>query len=349
MKFLHLLMLLALSLSLFSLSCKQDKKSFDDVNSEDGQEEDKGKEEGDDDDDDDGDKNEKDKKTKKTKSTDKDEIGLDEADQKRDDDDDDVDKTASGPSPKLPKAKSKCPTLKTGNVEILGHKVQLWVGEKSSKKAPILFYWHGTGSFPGEAQFMSGSVVKDVVSKGGMVASFVARDSTKKGRSTGNNVWYTGDFELADELLACANEQLNIDARRIYSGGCSAGGLQASAMVYERSQYLAGAMPNSGGTIFKYNMKSDGYVPALATTHGGKGDVVVINFGTTSMNQAKDIAGRGGNVINCNHGGGHCQPPGNVVAAQWDFLQKHPYGTKTSPYKKGLPSKYPDACKSIKK
>ena len=53
------------------------------------------------------------------------------------------------------------------------------------------------------------------------------------------------DFEMSDEILACAIQQQDVDPFRVYTAGCSAGGLQAGAMVYGRSSYLAAAMPNS--------------------------------------------------------------------------------------------------------
>ena len=84
---------------------------------------------------------------------------------------------------------------------------------------------------------LMGAEVSEITGEGGVVASFST--STAMGTDTGDAVWYTGDFAMADQILACAVQQLNIDTRQIYTAGCSAGGLQAGAMVCSRSSYLA--------------------------------------------------------------------------------------------------------------
>jgi poly(3-hydroxybutyrate) depolymerase len=154
---------------------------------------------------------------------------------------------------------------------------------------------------------------------------------------------------MAEEILACAVQQLNIDTRRIYTGGCSAGGLQAGAMEYGRSSYLAGTMPNSGGTVFPYKLEDPSHVPALITTHGAMGsDVVGIDFSTTSARETTDIAALGGVAADCDHGGGHCGAPSDYIAAQWQFLKDHPFGVSPDPYAAGLPASFPSGCKIVK-
>ncbi|MDH5676373.1 MAG: hypothetical protein OEZ06_29915 [Myxococcales bacterium] len=214
----------------------------------------------------------------------------------------------TGSDPRIPAAPASCPNLATGNVTIRGQQVQLWVGNRREDvKGSVFFYWHGTGSTSSEASSGLGSAIQEITGNGGMVASFTT--STTNGQSTANNVWYTGDFEMADDLLACAVQQLNIDTRRVYTGGCSAGGLQAGAMVYGRSSYLAAAMPNSGGVIsfFAPSIEDPSHVPSVITTHGAAGvDVVGVDFADTSADLTSGIANLGGFVTNCDHGGGHC-------------------------------------------
>ncbi|HMI91610.1 MAG TPA: hypothetical protein VK509_09625, partial [Polyangiales bacterium] len=200
---------------------------------------------------------------------------------------------------------------------------------------------------PTEASGGLGSAIQEITGDGGIVASFST--TTGEGTNTGNNVWYTGDFKMADIILVCATQQLNIETKRIYTGGCSAGGLQAGAMVYGRSSYLAGAMPNSGGVVRGGALEASGggHVPALITTHGAMGtDVVVIDFSTTSMSQCMDIAKKGGLAVDCDHGGRHCGSPAAVKTAQWQFLKDHPFGAE-DPYKGTLPAGFPAFCKII--
>ncbi|MET0283199.1 MAG: hypothetical protein ABW352_01965 [Polyangiales bacterium] len=256
--------------------------------------------------------------------------------------------TTGSQEPKVPAKPASCPEIKTGNITVKGQQVQLWVGTKvPGKKGPIMFYWHGTGSSSREATGGLGKGNQEILAEGGVIASFTT--TTRAGQNTGNNVWYTGDFEMADEILACAIEQQDVDPRRVYTAGCSAGGLQASAMVYSRSSYLAGAMPNSGGTTFRYQLQDPKHVPPVIATHGAAGrDVVVIDFSTTTATMAKDVVAKGGFMVVCDHGGGHCGSPAAVKNAQWDFMKAHPFGVEPLPYEGGLPAGFPTSCKIIK-
>jgi poly(3-hydroxybutyrate) depolymerase len=242
--------------------------------------------------------------------------------------------------------------LVTGNATIMGQTVSLTVGAKSATKTgPVFFYWHGTGSSAAEGSVFMAAQAQEIASLGGVFASF--EGSTGKGDDTGDAVWFTGDFDMADEILACAVQQLNIDERRVYTGGCSAGGLQAGAMVYDRSSYLAGAMPNSGGLggvsgFFGLKLEDPTHVPSLITTHGMMGvDVVVQDFAQSSLSEAMGIAKLGGFAVDCDHGGSHCGAPADDIAAQWQFLKDHPFGVSPDPYAGKLPASFPSYCKII--
>ncbi len=50
---------------------------------------------------------------------------------------------------------------------------------------------------------------------------------------------------LVDQLVACAVRDHNVDPRRIYTTGCSAGGLFAAALGAARSRYIAAVAPDS--------------------------------------------------------------------------------------------------------
>jgi hypothetical protein len=197
------------------------------------------------------------------------------------------------------------------------------------------------------------SEMQEIISAGGLIASFST--STGSGTDTGDAVWYTGDFAMADQILACAVQQLNIDTTRIITAGCSAGGLQAGAMLFSRSAYLACSMPNSGGEVLTNEFPlEDKHVPSLITTHGGSTDNVVISFAAASATLDSNVASLaasssppGGYVVDCNHGGGHCGAPANDIAAQWQFCKDHPFGVSSDPYASGLPSSFPSYCTVI--
>lgn len=257
-----------------------------------------------------------------------------------------------------------CPTLtgmSGGAVTISGTQVSIWSGTKGSTPAPIVFYWHGTGSTASEVTTFMQAQITEITQEGGLIASFST--STSQGQDTGDAVWYTGDFAMADQILACAVQQLNINTREIYTAGCSAGGLQAGAMMFSRSEYLAAAMPNSGGESFANEfMAENAHVPSVMTAHGGTADMVVISFATASATLDMDVASRaasskppGGYAIDCNHGGGHCgiffATPVNTseyVNAQWQFCKDHPFGVAQDPYASGLPSTFPSYCTVVK-
>jgi predicted esterase len=244
-----------------------------------------------------------------------------------------------GPEPKLPAAPTDCPVLATGNISVMNQQVQLWVGQKQpDKKAPILFYWHGTGSNSGEASLFMASQIQEIQDEGGLVASFTT--STATAMNTGNNVWYTGDFDMVDYILGCAIQQLNIDTHQIYTAGCSAGGLQAGAMVYARSSYLAAAMTNSGGSLLSA-LEDPSHVPSVISAHGSCADKVILFFANMSKAMDKNISQQGGIAVDCDHGGGHCGDPAPLVAAQWQFLKDHPFGVSPDPYANGFPASVP--------
>jgi hypothetical protein len=149
------------------------------------------------------------------------------------------------PPPRIPVIDAECPLLATGSVNVLGKEVRVWVGEPRDDVAgAILMYWHASGPEPDEASRALGQNIDRVTAEGGIVAAFTETLGT--GELTSPN-WYTGDFAMADVLVACAVEQLHIDTRRIYTSGCSAGGLQVGMMVYARASYLAAAIAMSGG------------------------------------------------------------------------------------------------------
>jgi hypothetical protein len=192
------------------------------------------------------------------------------------------------------------------------------------------------------------TAINEITAEGGIVAS--GNQSTRTGSDTGNGVWFTGDFEIADEVVACAKEQLDIDPRRIYTAGGSAGALQAGIMAYKRSSYLAASVPNSGGYTIGGNMLEDPtHVPAVMTLHGAQGvDVVIVDFSQQSLVLDVDIAKKGGFAIDCNHGGGHIGAPPNLIESGWQFMKDHPFGVSPEPYANGLPMGFPSYCKIIK-
>ncbi len=244
--------------------------------------------------------------------------------------------------------------LTTGFVTITSHntavQVQVWAGTKASTPAPMLVYWHVTGGTSSEAVGGIGlptAVAQEITDAGGLIVS--PQNSTGAGNDTGNSVWFTGDFDVADQLVACAFQQYNLDPRRIYTAGGSAGALQAGTMVYERSNYLAAALPNSGGyATGGRRFQNPNHITPVMTVHGAPGlDVVIVDFSQQSLFLAGDVAAHGGFAIDCNHGGGHVGALDDVKMAGWQFFKDHPFGVWPEPYAMGLPASFPTYCKII--
>jgi poly(3-hydroxybutyrate) depolymerase len=247
----------------------------------------------------------------------------------------------------LPTAKEACPEIKTGNMTFLGSPVTIWAGTPTaSQQGPVVIYWYATGSSPQEAvRGLGQAAITEIMNQGGVVAAPGA--TNQKGTNTGNGVWYTGDFETTDEVIACAIAQLHIDTRRIHAAGFSAGGLQTTRMSYDRSGYLASVVPYSGGItgVGAAAAQDPSNVPAAMVVHGAPGsDVVILDFAQASASYEADIKKRGGFSIDCNHGGGHMIPAG-IAPSTWTFMKDHPFRGSPEPYAAEIPASFPAYCK----
>jgi hypothetical protein len=248
--------------------------------------------------------------------------------------------------PIIPPVEGECPSFTSGTKTIMGLSgISFQVGAKveGTPTGALVFYWHGTGSSSFEGNRFPG--ISELMSTGGVFVAF-ARSSGTGGDCSGTGTFSQDDFKIADQIVACAVRDHNIDARRIYATGCSAGGLFAGCMGIERSSYLAATVPNSGGVTIGYGPIQDPTrVPAVMTMHGGPGDVVIVTFSETSKAYDSLMLKKGSPiVINCNHGGGHCAAPGALYESGWRFMKDHPFGTAPSSYASGLPADFHSSC-----
>jgi dienelactone hydrolase len=253
--------------------------------------------------------------------------------------------TGSGPTPVLPPISGECPTFVTGTATIGGLSgISLQVGPKKQGTGSLLFYWHGTGSTASEVNSLVPSAARsEILSQGGIIVSFQSSLGTG-GDCSGTSTFSKDDFKIADLIAACAVRDYAIDPRRIYTTGCSAGGLQAGCMGALRSSYIAATAPNSGGEVSQQPIQDAAHTPAVMTMHGGTSDRVVVSFATTSATYDAQMKTAGSFVVNCNHSGGHCQAPAALYMAAWQFMKDHPFGEKPEPYGTGLPQSFPSYC-----
>lgn len=260
-------------------------------------------------------------------------------------------KPAGEPPPAewLPKVSEPCPALSEGVATFAGARVRLWIGKRPG---PLYFYWHASGTAATEVNKALPGAAGMVASEGGIVAAF--ETSSRKGTTTGNGVWFTGDFEAADEIVACGVERGLVDPSRIYTAGDSAGGLQACAMITQRSRYLAAGICYSGGAATVSGSPDDAsHLPPTLLAHGAKGrDVLLLDFSTASQQWEQAYTRAGGFAIDCDDGGDHMTSAATRLGLDgraMQFLRDHVYRKKgTDPYAKGLPPGWPSYCTIVR-
>jgi hypothetical protein len=245
--------------------------------------------------------------------------------------------------PIIPQITGDCPAWANGTITFMGlGGIQIAVGPKpSGPTGSMLVYWHAAGSTSGEYVFMAAAVATGITQAGGVIVSF--QGTTGGDLYSGTSIFGVGDLNLVDQLVACAVRDYNVDPRKIFTMGCSAGGLFAAAMAALRSNYVAAVETNSGGWVMPVTFENS-YTPPLMTVHGAMGsDVAIVDFSQTSQTADFAFKTRGGFVIDCNTGGGHCS--GAVLAGDaWQFFQAHPYAIAPEPWAKGLPAGFSSQC-----
>lgn len=255
--------------------------------------------------------------------------------------------------PSLPTPSMPCPELVDGVVDIhpegvaAARPVRIWVDPDAATEldGPVVFYWHGTGGMPEEAQVGLGKAgIQEIVEAGGIVVA-ATHDP-----GAGAFPWHLvlgqkeDDLLVADEVLACAQEQFGVDAARIHSLGFSAGALHTAQMSIRRSSYLASVTLYSGGLIFNAMppyQDPDNKFSAMIF-HGGQQDVVVVGFEQASEDYSAYLAAHDQFSFICDHGQGHTIPDATDSVMQ--FFYDHPWGTVPSPYVEDLPPGFPAYC-----
>ncbi len=246
--------------------------------------------------------------------------------------------------PALPTPTSPCPDFREGTVAFnaagvnRSALVHMDAAAAASLDGPVVFYWYGTGGQPTQAVSGLGQAGIDRIKAAGGI---VVAPSHVNG---GTFPWLQGQeqtYALVDEVIACADEKLGIDARRIHSLGFSAGALFTTQLGYARSSYLASVATYSGGGAGTFADPSNKF--AAMIFHGGPGDMVVINFQNTSQDYYGTLTSNGHFALICNHGGGHVIPtaarPGVI-----DFFFEHPFGTSPEPWATVFPPSVPSYC-----
>jgi hypothetical protein len=258
-----------------------------------------------------------------------------------------VDAGPAGPTPTLPSVSGTCPTLATGTATILGASLRLWVGPK---RGPLIVYWHATGTTSTEVNQMLPGATNAVTNEGGMVVSFEMGNGQGTNTS-GTFIWTAGDLQVVDQLVACGVAQGKVDPTHIHTAGLSAGGMQASAMVFLRSSYVASAFVYSAGLYEDMDagmirLEDASNVPSVGFGHGAKGsDVLIVDNADMARATEARLKALGGFSFDCDDGGNLNVTRGTTLGSSvLQFFKDHPYKRKPSPYASALPSSWPTYC-----
>jgi predicted esterase len=175
--------------------------------------------------------------------------------------------------------------------------------------AGVVFIWHGAGDTASNMARAFGA--QDIADEYNVIAVV----PTSMGFAFEWPI-LAGDDEdaggmLFDDVLACLEAQYDIDNTRIYSTGFSAGALWTTWLLMNRAEYLAAALPFSGGTdasIVLYSTPAEA-IPVLAV-HGGASDTFAgfVNFRDMTEDMVDELLLDGHPVIVCDHGRGHTVP-----------------------------------------
>lgn len=296
------------------------------------------------------------------------------------------------PTP-APYSGGTCPTLKEGVNTIKSggqdREVTLFVPPQP-KNAPLLFLWHGLGDSPANfssavkaatlAQSFGFLVVVPKGVSGPIFPPTVQPSLINLLKQYIKQIFETwaffgdpkADLALFDDVLSCADAQYDIDNKRVYTSGFSAGAMWSTYLTMHRAPYLAASLLFSGGvmevdldlaTIPLLNLTGtlraadipyvtpQRKIPVMMTA-GGPQDIVSMggfiefNFQVGTDALGKGLVQDGHFVIQCNHTGAHTIPS-DAFTPGINFLLKHVYSDQPSPYKGNLPADMPSYCKEL--
>lgn len=264
--------------------------------------------------------------------------------------------TDAGPvrtEPLLPSATGTCPDLsESGTVTFAPSGVTprmvrvVFSDAAATLDGPLVFFWHGAGGSPTEAEYALGPAAMSAILDAGGVVVAPFHDP-----AAGSLPWYLSlgsdetDLRVADEALACVIESLGIDTHHIHAVGFSAGALHTTQMSFRRAGYLASVVTYSGGLLGRAAPDRDAPDARFAAMmlHGGESDVVVVEFETTTASYLAAVRREGDFGFVCDHGMGHTVPAAARESA-WAFLAAHSFGMQPPAYASGLPEGFYAPC-----
>lgn len=223
--------------------------------------------------------------------------------------------------------------------------------------ASVTFLWHGFGDSP--QNFSAAFGAQQVSDEAHMIVVTPVPAIPVPG--AGVDSWgflafgdTEADLTLFDDVLACLDENFDINELTVYTMGFSAGALFSSKLLLERSTFITAATLFSGGTdaagpnILAIPYKTPGHKMPVLVVHGGVpdtwgGGMVLVKFNEGSADLAEKLTADEHPVILCDHGLGHTVPPGGASWG-WEFLRTSYWGEGESQWIGHSGAPFPDYC-----
>jgi hypothetical protein len=282
----------------------------------------------------------------------------------------------ANPPPTKPYSAGTCPTLVAGptsdtsiNTGFMSggaarsFRLMVPMSYDPTVPMPVVFAWHWLNASSGS--FVRDAEMESAIAEMGMIA--VLPDGKQKPNGDKEYLFdwpfvetMNAEEELSffDDLLTCVSEQYNVDLRRVYGIGVSAGALWLTYMMStDRIDYFAAVESLSGGLgevagFWQMTFTPRPYKFPAIVLWGGPSDRLGVNFAEASMRLESELTANGQFVVECVHTEGHAVPPieapngsGTKFWSLWQFMLDHPYGA-TSPYvTDGLPTGFPSWCR----
>ncbi|MFT5585672.1 MAG: putative esterase [Cognaticolwellia sp.] len=215
----------------------------------------------------------------------------------------------------------------------------LWPDEPVG--APLWFNWHWLGGSASESIRLQD--LSEIADLGYIVVVPEARAAEDYEWAFYKGADDTLDLTFFDDVLGCMIEQYDIDRKRVYTTGMSAGGLWSTNLAMNRSEYLAAAAPLSGGTepFQAYDVPTRD-IPMMLTW-GGPDDLFGgISFEDATFSLQASLEADGHFVLMCEHPYGHVLPPVGLEHVV-EFFAAHEYGDAL-PWQDELPSDLWSGC-----
>jgi predicted esterase len=283
-------------------------------------------------------------------------------------------------SPPMPAA--GCPVLQSGSNTITssGHSREFLLVVPANlaptETPPVLFMWHWLGG-SANSFLTKGSVQAAADDQRFIAVLPIAKGAMIIGTSF-NTRWpfdisqpqsrMNEEFTFFDDMLACVQNQYDINEQCVSTVGVSAGALFTDPLAQARSNTLASFVSLSGGTnatLIKPWSSAARKLPGVVLWGGdgppamdGNKDIlgcagIGMDFSVASKALESKLTVDGHFFVECKHNCGHVEPPLDPLPGEskysgmWAFALNHPFwlAEGDSPFlETGLPANMPPWC-----